>query len=392
MATYYVSRRPQSVTRSTPSRGADDNGHAGGERTEPPGVISADHSIYIFPSPPSEPPSPGGSVSSAPTDFDFSCPSESHSPSRSRATLRRLDSTPADRRSTMGGDLSAASDCESLPTPSQDDLEIDVELWDAFSDRATELSESEESWALEGEVERAAIAELESQYNPPVGSIRRFPLPPLDIPNTAGARYRVSFRPRRRSRTRSRARTTSVSSVALPAQVPAPHPRMHIPLLSFFASLLSVELDDPALRLLTNADPGDSEAVLFPGHSSARLLAFGEEDTRRWQRHKSDSNSDTDDLSSPELSPVREDTDMHGFPRLLLATISDQSTVALRRLREGLAVRIPAAAGPILSLPSPSELFGLWRVVGQVYSRGSQAWKEVWSVSSPQVQGSTVRR
>ncbi|KAI0670843.1 hypothetical protein C8Q78DRAFT_1078804 [Trametes maxima] len=389
MATYYVPRRPQSVSRPTSSRGADDNGHAGAERTEPPDVISADHSIYIFPNPPSEPPSPGGSMSSAPTDFDFSCPSESHSPSRSRATLRRPDSTPADRRNSRSSVISAASDCDSLPTPSQDDLEIDVELWDAFSDRATELSESEESWALEGEVERAVIAELESQYDPPVGSIRRFPLPPLDIPSTAGARYRVSFRPRRRSRTRSRARTTSVSSVALSsAQVSAPHPRMHIPLLSFFASLLSVELDDPALRLLTNADTGDSEAVLFPGHSSARLLTFGEEDAERWQPYKSDPNLDTDILGTTERSPVHEDAEEHGLSRLLLATISDQSTVALRSLRQGLAVGIPAATGPIMSFPRASELFGLWRVVEQVYSRSSQAWKEVWSVGSPQ--GSTV--
>ena len=93
---------------------------------------------------------------------------------------------------------------------------------------------------------------------------------------------------------------------------------------------------------------------------------------------------DTDSSSS-------EDEEPHGLPRLLLASLSDQSTIALRSLRDGLAVYIPHSPDFGLPIPHPTEVFELWRVVGQVCARSSQAWKEVWRGAGHDSRSETVR-
>ncbi|KAI0768981.1 hypothetical protein BD413DRAFT_558810 [Trametes elegans] len=382
MATYYIPRRTRSASR-TSSRDTD-----GQEAVEPipAGAISADHSIYIFPSPASTPPSPGASVSSAPTDFSFSSTSDS----RSTPGTRRLRGVSAVRSDSISSTsypaFDTSSHVEGLPTPVEDVLEIDLDLWDTASDQTAELSESGESWALEGEVERVALADVGYPYIPRPGRPPRVPLPLPQFEGAIGGRARCSVRPRQRSRTRSRHRTLSISSLApsSTSQV-APHPRISIPLLSFFSSLLSIDLDDPALRLLTHAETDDADSVLFPGHSPARLLAQGADaDTAHHARaglFESDSDTDTDSSDADEqLTHDADGEAAHGTSKLLLARISDQSAVALRSLREGLAVGIPGAPDIALALPlpRPADILGLWRVFGEVCARGSQAWKEVW--------------
>lgn len=371
MAAYYAPRRPRSVSRVSVSLIDDRDEATAGEQSQdvPPLAL---HSVYIFPSPASAPPSPATSVSSAPTEFDFSSPIASRPSSRTRLPQ------------------SAVSDVSSFDwdasTPSGNDLEVEIELWDAASDLAAGPSDSEESWAFEGEVERIGLASVDVPYAPQSYHARQAPLSPTQYHDATRTRYRLSARPRPRSRTRSRVRTISISSLALSStQQTAPHPRIHIPLLSFFSSLLSIDLDDPALRLLSNAEPGDAEAILFPGQNSARLLAEAEEQRPGRRSFDSDSETETESTGSGELPPYDVEAETHGLPKLLLASISDHSTVALRSLRAGLAVRIPTTASHFtLPLPRGVELVGLWRALGEVCSKGSQAWKEVWGATSSQ--------
>lgn len=381
MAAYYAPRRARPVAQASTPTSTGGNGPAAEMEERQDGL----HSIYIFPSPASAPPSPAVSVSSAPTDFDFSSPISSRSTSCTRPPQR--DTTQADIRDASRSSVSAAYDASSrywdLPSPPGNDLEIDISLWDITSDVTTEPSNSDESWALEGEVERVGFAEVDLLYTPHLRRARQAPLASSQSPDGSRPRYRFSARPRPRSRTRSRIRTTSISSLALSStqQAVAPHPRIHVPLLSFFASLLSLDLEDPALRLLTNAESGDAEAVLFPGQSSARLLSQATEQPTSRRSFESDSDTETESTTG-ELPPYDIMEETHGLPKMLLASISDQSAVALRSLRAGFAVRLPATASELLPLPRATEIIGLWRVLGEVCSRGGQAWKEAWAAAS----------
>lgn len=380
MAAYYAPRRARAVAQASTPPSTGGNGPAAELEERQDGL----HSIYIFPSPASAPPSPAVSVSSAPTDFDFSSPISSRSTSCTRPPQR--DTTQADIRDASRSSVSAAYDASSrywdLPSPPGNDLEIDISLWDITSDVTTEPSNSDESWALEGEVERVGFAEVDLLYTPHLRRARQAPLSSSQSPDGSRPRYRFSARPRQRSRTRPRIRTTSISSLALSStqQTVAPHPRIHVPLLSFFASLLSLDLEDPALRLLTNAESGDAEAVLFPGQSSARLLAQATEQSTGRRSFESDSDTETESIIG-ELPPY-DIMETHGLPKMLLASISDQSAMALRSLRTGVAERLPTTASELLPLPRATEIIGLWRVLGEVCSRGNQAWKEAWAAAS----------
>ncbi|KAI0699275.1 hypothetical protein C8T65DRAFT_659724 [Cerioporus squamosus] len=377
MATYYAQRPPLLNLRPPASR---ENGERAvrehNEDLTSSNVISPDHSIYIFPSPPSAPPSPypaspGSSLFSPSTDFD---PSEPFSFGvRSRAS----SNAPSTAASASLADAGVALTRRRATSPLGDDeMEIDVELWELSTDPTADISASDSSWVLEDEIDRVGAGDVDFSYvnvrrNHRLTSPRSSDTPPY-------------WTVRRRSRTHSRIRTISSLSSPLSstsARQPAPHPRVHIPLLSFFSSLLSIDMDDPALRLLTHTDPGEPESILFPGHTTAQLLSS--EDAERPARvSESESDTDTDaDAESSSSHPSQEHP--HGLPKLLLASISDQSTVALRSLRAGLAVYIPHAPDVALPLLRPAELFGLWRVVGEVCTRSSQAWREVWGAGSP---------
>ncbi|KAI0372112.1 hypothetical protein BV20DRAFT_964194 [Pilatotrama ljubarskyi] len=388
MATYYYAPRPQSVSRTSSTRDDPPLILEPGQAADSDTAVSADHPIYIFPSPASQPPTPGTSVSSAPTDFEFSYSSESWSTSRTR--LGGENFVVASRRESSSSAGNATYDASlrygDLPTPFEDDSEVEIELWEASDDPVEALSESDGSWVLHDEEEHQDATPVHYMSTAHSGTLaHRSSMSSQRPPDMRVPQYRVALRSRRRSRTSSRLRTTSVStSGPASASQTAPHPTIHIPLLSFFASLLSMDLDDPALRLLSAAEPEGAEAVLFPGHSSARLLseAGNQEPTCR---HSLGSMSDGEEDESSFVSNATlhgEPREVHGLPKLLLASISDTSTVALHSLRAGLAVRLHAASDFALPRPRPTELFGLWRVLGDVCSRGSQAWKEVWAIGS----------
>ncbi|KAI0822242.1 hypothetical protein BC628DRAFT_1390157 [Trametes gibbosa] len=387
MSAYYVPRRSQSVSRAAGSQRTIDRDHTARDRdgNSPPGAASTDQSIYIFPSPASAPPSPGTSITSAPTEYDFSFTSDSRPTSRTRLHLpEQLGPPDANSRPAHTPSSETSSHPWDSTTPSEGDLEIEIGLWDTGSEFNAEPSDSDESWALEDEIERVGRADLGILNSAQSVRVRRIPLSSSYSPDVSRTRYYCAVRARQRSRTRSRIRTTSISSLALSStQQTPPHPRIHIPLLSFFSSLLSIDLDDPALRLLTNTGPGDADAILFPGQNSTRLLEEQEQPSRR-QSHESDSDTETEGADVGELS-IGEltETEAHGLPKLLLSSISDHSATALRSLRAGLAVRRPAST-PDFALPlsTAAELVGLWRVFGEVYSKGSQAWKEMWTIAA----------
>ncbi|KAI0632082.1 hypothetical protein C8Q77DRAFT_899667 [Trametes polyzona] len=370
MATYYVQRRSQSGTRASASSREVDTTQIGVRNEHLPATNApADLSIYIFPSPASVPPSPATSSSSAPTEFDFSSSADHRLTSR-RGLYRRDQGQISERSlSASSGPARSISEVSSLPwdlpTPSEEDLEIDREPWEIGSEPSAGSSDLDRSWSHEGELRDGEVASGGHPYDA------------TRSPDDSWFWYPLPTRSRQRSRTQSRVRTVSISSLAPSLAQPAPpHPRIHIPLLSLFSSLLSINLDeDPALRLLTTAEPGDAEAVLFPGQSSARLLASIEEEPPAVRRSfESDSDTETESASTDEpSSPTADEPDIHGLPRLLLASISDPSAVALRSLRAGLSVQIPVSATE-MGIP-------LWRVLGEVYSKGSQAWKEIWSAT-----------
>ncbi|KAI0354923.1 hypothetical protein OH77DRAFT_1425520 [Trametes cingulata] len=390
-ASYYAPPRPRSISRTSSAQDGSANARAWPEPIQPTphDIISTDQPIYIFPSPPSDPPTPATSVSSAPTDFDFSLLSDSRSTSRAR--LHRQDSTLAPRRGSSGSAAYAALEesfrHDGLPTPSEEELE--AELWDISDDPVAEFSESDESWALCGEGDHAGVTHRFDQVYDSGQSANIARRPSTSRQRSLDRhipQLRIALRPvvRRRSRTRSRLRTISVSSSASSSMTQtAPHPRIHLPFLRFFASLLFIDLDDPALRLLTAAEPEGAEAILFPGQSSARLLYEDRgQGPRRRQSLESDSDAETDSSIASDVTPHDEPAAVHGLPRLLLANMSDTSAVALRSLRAGLAVQIQAASDIALPSPPSASLLGLWRVLGEVCSRGSQAWKEVWITRS----------
>lgn len=380
MAAYYVRQRPLSVSR-TPSAatehgGNDDDGndvHDNSTRTLK--SLPPDHSIYIFPNPPSAPPSPispGSSLFSVPTDFE---PLDSFS-SRSR---RRTSSSVTGATATSDGNR--ANIRQRTSQISDNEVEIDVELWEFSTDpdhSADSLATDDESWVLEEQVQRVGAGNIDVSFVSP----RRTPhrarkLSAPQSPNTAAKHYWV-LRPQRRSRSHSRIRTNSTvsSSLAPPsARRASPHPRIHIPLLAFFSSLLAVDQDSPALHLLTHSDPGDAESVLFPGHTTAQLLSRSTLSDRTGDQGGGD---EGDTSTDPDASTRADGDEEHGLPKLLLASFADPSKAALRSLRAGLAVCIPTPPEAPLDILGMSGLVGLFRVVGEVYAKSSQAWKEVW--------------
>ncbi|KAM5533457.1 hypothetical protein V8D89_012895 [Ganoderma adspersum] len=384
MAAFYIRHPPPSSVSRIPSLATD----RGANRTHdnpmrPLNILSPDQSIYIFPNPPSTPPSPistGSSLISVPTDFE---PSDSVSSRSRRQTLSTATGAAA---STFDGSLARTR--ERTSQISDNEVEIDVELWELSTDpdqSPDSPTTDDESWVLEEGVRCVGAGNIDVSFVSPIRTSHRArKLSAPQSPNTSAKHYWV-LRPQRRSRSHSRLRTNSTvsSSLAPPsARRASPHPRIHIPLLAFFSSMLSVDLDSPALHLLTHSDPGDAESVLFPGLTTAQLASRGMLATHEGEQ---DGSSESESGTDTDTTAVADEEEVHGLPKLLLASFSDPSKSALRSLRAGLAVCIPNAPETSLDILGVSGLVGLWRVVGEVCAKSSQAWKEVWGgVSGPE--------
>ncbi|KAI0770260.1 hypothetical protein C8Q74DRAFT_1218655 [Fomes fomentarius] len=364
MSTYYFQHYPPSASR-VPSLSIprERDGEGDNSIPAPQDGLSADRSIYIFPSPSSvpsspSPASPGSSLISAPTDFESSDSLSLGSRSRTPSNAPSKTVPPSELEDTVDTQ-------QHISSLAHDEMEIDVELWELSTDPgyAVNLSDSDSSWmmSLEDEVERVSAGDIDVSFLNPSGQLRRtHRLSAPQSPDTALQHY-WAIRPQRRARTHSRVQTISSlsSRASSSARRAVPNPRVHIPLLSFFSSLLSIDLDDPALRLLTHADPNEAESILFPGHTTSQLL--GHEETSEVESHEQSETETESDEGRPGTNG-----EPHGLPKLLLASLSDQSTVALRSLRSGL-VYLPRSPDVALPIPRPTELFGLWRLVGELY-------------------------
>lgn len=262
------------------------------QRRSQSSITKLEDSLYIFPSPSSAPPSPSPSSEySAPTHLSLSTLSEARS--------RNSSVQPCSR--------STRPHSEVLHTPYIISPGGDLEIWDWAEDTGRKLDESvgDEKWECR---ESARVRE---------------PSP-------------FRFELRRLQSTTSKGRIAYHGSPTT-IRPSCPHPRVHIPLLSFFISLFSV--DEATLHLLTHP-ANESESALFPGHA----------------------------LCSDEIH-AQEDG-CHGVAKLLMPLGE------FRSVKEGCAVACNPS-NPLLVSSSP--VVGIWHFIGNVLVDGGKALKEFWS-------------
>ncbi|KII90603.1 hypothetical protein PLICRDRAFT_39179 [Plicaturopsis crispa FD-325 SS-3] len=258
-------------------------------------------SIYIFPNPPSAPASPSfSSEFSAPTDVSLS-----------GLTVSRESSGVHDDWSRSTG---SDSDIARSPLALSDGPTS--ELWE---------------WVADERSADAEERELDEEYG------RRPSLLPIQqtVRDRAASLRRGARRPLRSGRRRN----NTCSSQHKPSS-PSPHAPIHLPLLSWVTSLISV--DDATLHLLRHSS---SRSALFSGPSI---------DPDPASRH-----------NTPETP--------HGMHKLLTADADDK-----KHLREGLFDACDPSVFPIN--PFFAAGFGLgeiWNIVSGVWTNGGKAWREV---------------
>lgn len=359
-------------------------------------LLDSQRSIYIFPNPSSAPPSPGGSmVSSIPSDYTGTLSGSSRPGSREHSiSLSSRNSRSPRGRRTRGGSSAAGihshwraiGTSPSGRTTSESGTDVEVEVWDWMAD-SDGVGDENATWELEAEVERvgrwgipvhAIHQPWPAQSTPPASSSTSRPLTvtipyrfhPLHSDDTGRPVHEPG-----RSRTQSNTSAVSSSLASTFASfrlspIQSPQPRVQIPLLSFIASLFSLDLDDPALRLLTNSN-STSESVLFPGHNT--LL-----DSDSEQDEPSSSSSSGQNLNTEAEDEETSHPEPHGFLRLLV--ISDESRLSIRALRDGLVVScttvLPSGISPF-SLPGFDSVLGVCRLVGDACFKGGKALREL---------------
>lgn len=172
-----------------------------------------------------------------------------------------------------------------------------------------------------------------------------------------------------RSRSYSPLSTPSSSGREFDLLLLAPHPRIKIPFLDFFASILGV--DESTVDLLARCSTVETHgSVLFPGHTIQPLPAPTSHPTT----------ADEDDHTSAAI-PTDHRADkraaVRGFHKaLLFPGVERESWISLK---EGLAVLSNTAA--LVPPQNPGRLLGLvqlWGLVSHVYARGGDAIKNVY--------------
>ncbi|KAI0050403.1 hypothetical protein FA95DRAFT_1676783 [Auriscalpium vulgare] len=313
----YFNRRPRSLVATRSRTACDDVSPAPSDIDSIP-----DHSIYIFPSAPagSAPPSP---LANPP-------PAGAHVDDRRDAST----SQSSDVGSGSGWDeLASPLDLSGASSPADEPHSIELLDW-AFEDGedGVEVDES----VLEEEIVRASRWDLvprRSVYTHDPGPVRYW----LHTDSrTRGSGLQAVGTQRPHPTMVYRSRTHSAAS-APPG--PAPHPRIRLPLLSFFASLLAI--DESTLHLIAHTP---SHSVLFVGPVPAL---------------------------EEKPDPRDEDERAHGVVALLAPPEEKTS------LRDGLRV----ACDPDLVFASPFVPFplgALCDLVKGVWVGGGKALREVW--------------
>lgn len=225
-----------------------------------------ERSIYLFPSPPSAPLSPAPSLSHTSASAVISSPPFSPSVSRER----RLTGSSSATGTSAGGwedidtPLSLRPSDAGSPLPDSDRLGLSERNdWDW-----SPMDEAEASM-LEEEIVRASRWDMAAALRRRVDSLadaeaRRRAQQQLQQSLQSKQIADDILESRRTSYVRSRTTSAATAYGLGSAPGPTPHPRIHLPLLSFFASLLS--LDSSTLHLLSHTP---ALSILFPGASSS---------------------------------------------------------------------------------------------------------------------------
>ena len=258
---------------------------------------------------------------------------------------------------------------------SVDDGRIEAMLWD-WDDSADEGADSPG-----GEL-RTSPRSVRLDDMPQASFVRRSQVRPWPLQHGSGERLRVLIeREQLRNRWRDisrfqniqQSRSRSYSPLSTPSSNReidllslAPLPKIRIPLLDFFASLLGVE--ETTMDLLTRCSTIEIHgSILFPGSTIQPLPA---------PTTIVDEEEDLSSTTAPE--DKKTDEGVHGFHRALLSPGIEQDSWA--SLKEGLTVFYSTAAS--VPAQSPSRLLGfaqLWGLVSHAYARGGKVIKSVYS-------------
>ncbi|KAI0320529.1 hypothetical protein OF83DRAFT_1169235 [Amylostereum chailletii] len=301
---YYARRRPT----PSPSR------HAAQEWTlASPTTFNTRHTepIFVFPSAPFSVPTP--SSISSPQSVDDPTSIGSRSRTISLITTSTDDLSWDEVRSPLDGSILNG-----------DALGVEDWEWPASVEGGIGVEES----MLEEEIVRMSRLDFVADHHRRISSRQRnHPLAIRAAQNAPPSRLAYL-----------RSRTTSAESASIASFTPAPHPRIYIPLLSFFASLFSV--DDSTLHLISHTPTHSS---LFHGCSSLCDLE-------------------------------REPKDVaHGVEALLCPRGEHES------LKDGLRVACDVSLVPSNPFPlSPLPLTDIFHAVAGIWSGGNKAWREVW--------------
>ncbi|TFY83375.1 hypothetical protein EWM64_g641 [Hericium alpestre] len=307
---YYTHSRHRSDRRQSTSTSPDVSRSPRDESTLP----IEEHSIYIFPNPSSTPASPSGTADRSSTRLGIAT-----------GTRPRDVSVSSITQSSHTSDLEW-EEVDSLRSPSSSLAnEHGVEVWEWSLESGAEESES----VLEEEITRASRWDFISQRSMGLS------------PSTAltGPRDRNSLRVIHTADRSSFARSRTQSSVSSVQATIVPHARIQLPLLSFFASLFSV--DESTLHLISYTP---SHSILFP----------------------------TDAVTADAVVETLDDGP-HGMFRLL-------TTKERPCLQDTVDVACDSSvvpANPFLAVPLPfTDIIGL---VKGVWNGGGRALKEIWN-------------
>ena len=347
-------------------------------------------SIFIFPQPP-------GSTSPIQSNSDSSRPPYSEDslislPAHRRTATSRL--SPISQSESLT-DISLDVDGVSTPTTiatlsigsppftdvgedegSVDDRRIEAMTWDWDDDAdegadgpGGELRRSRRS-VRPDEVSQLGFARTWSQVRP-------YPLH-----HGSGEHLRVLLE-REQSRNRLRdtshfqytqqPRSRSYSPLSTPSNAEidllslAPQPRIRIPFLDFFVSILGVE--ESTMDLLTRCSTVETHgSILFPGHTIQPLPA----------PTSLSAMVDGEDDITPADQKASNRVVVHGFHKALLSPGIERDSWG--SLKEGLTVFCTTAAS--VPTQNPGRLLGLtqlWGLVSHVYARGGKVIRGVYS-------------
>lgn len=347
-------------------------------------------SIFIFPQPPNQ-------ASPTPSNL-YSSPRSPHSDDSviSRPAHRRSDT--AISRFSHVSQSESLTDVDGISTPttivtlgtgsspgsaftdvggdegSVDDGRIEAVLWD-WDDSADEGVDGPG-----GELRRNPRGARPDDNVPQASFVRRSQVRPWPLQHGSGERLRAliereqlrnrwrdasGFQNIQRSRSRSYSPLSTPSNREIDLLSLAPLPKIKIPFLDFFTSLLGVE--ESTMDLLTRCSTIETHgSVLFPGSAIQPLPAL------------TTVVDEEGDLSSATASADKGDEGIHGFHRALLSPGIERDSWA--SLKEGLTVFYNTAAS--VPTQNPGRLLGLvqlWGLVSHVYVRGGKVIKSVYS-------------